>query len=152
MFDRCYVAASDREWVADSDIATIKQQLADSFKTVFATTLEQSDQLKMTAETGPGVLTIQPAIMDLNIINPTNNTAYQKTVLADHGASMVIQIELRDSQTNELLMKILDQGRTRDYTDFRQQEVVKNKSDSNKLLYDWAVALRQAMRSSATQG
>ena len=142
---------SDPLTITDSDIATIKQELADSFRSVFTRTLEQSDKLKMTNQAGPGVLSIQPAIVNLNIINPTNNVAYQKTILADHGATMSIEIELRDSATNELLMKILDQGRTRDYTDFRQQEVVKNKSDSNKLLQDWAFALRRAMQYGVTQ-
>jgi len=132
--------------ITDRDIKLIKDDMETEFRNSFANGLAQSG-LRIVNTPGGNTLTMQPAILDLNINNPDNTQPYQTVTLAEVSASMTIVVELKDSASGETLLRLSDRGQTRDYLNLSRQDTVKNRADIGKLFFDWAEALGKVLES-----
>lgn len=148
-FDRGWQAnqsLSDPRRVTSSDTEIIKQRLSKQVVDAFATEISRNTTLSLVEEPTPESLTLKPDISKLRISNPVNNEGYQITVLSENSGSMTITITITDSADGTMLMRLSDRARGLDYTDYRQQEVVKNRKESQQIFRNWARQGIQALK------
>lgn len=142
--------------ITDRNIELIEKALREDFRQGMERGLTQNSQLRIVETPGQDTLWLRPAILHVSINNPDNLQPYQTVTLAEIAATMTIVLELAASANGQILARLSDRGRTRDYLRFSQQDVVKNQSDIGKLFFDWAAALGRMLSSnrpaSETQG
>jgi hypothetical protein len=93
--------------IKDKDIERIKKGLAEKFKEEFTEVLTK-DGHAVVGETGPDVLLLRPAIINLDITAPDLRTADFRRVIVDSAGSMTLYMELYDSATSTLLARVID--------------------------------------------
>lgn len=132
--------------VQAKDVERIKTELSQLFGDVFTKELTENNGYTMAAEPGPEVLTIQPAIVDLDINAPdTNNYAGRSKQFTDTAGEMTLKLELYDSVTGELLATASDR-RQSPYRGYPQWTTsVSNRADAQRMLQQWATALRERL-------
>ena len=154
-FDSLYVATPEinfeKGWredqnVRDRDEERIRELLANETVRVFKDELPRGTGLPAVSSPGPSTLVITPTISNLYLNSPFNSRGYQITVLAEDAGYMTMNVELTDSD-GKVLLKMSDKGRTRRYTDYRQQERVRNLHESNRLLKGWSQELIEVLNS-----
>lgn len=123
--------------VSDSDITRIKTELADEFKKVWTKELTAKGQTVVTT-TGPDVLILRPAIIDLDVGAPaTMEPGITHTFSASAGQATLF-LELYDSVTSELLARIYDAETVDDMGFISVRNSVTNRADADRMLKKWA--------------
>ena len=112
--------------------------------------LPKKSQLRIVEKPGEDTLWLRPAILQLNISSPDNLQPYQTVTFAEIAATMTVVFEVTAPANGATLARLSDRGRTRDYLNYSQQDIVKNQSDISKLFFDWAVALGNTLNSNPT--
>ena len=82
-----------------------KARLRDTLDTEFRKELSRSERFELTEQTGPGVLRIQAELLDVVAFVPGG--ASGELTLSSAGEATLV-LELRDSQTNATLARIVD--------------------------------------------
>ncbi|MGH8034656.1 MAG: DUF3313 family protein, partial [Lysobacterales bacterium] len=112
----------------------------------FTRELTQNNGYVMAQENGPSVLTIQPAIVDLDINAPdTNNYAGVMNQYTDRAGEMTLQLELYDSVTGELLATASDERQSPYRGYYQWTTSVSNRADAQRMLQQWAEDLRERL-------
>jgi len=93
--------------VTDKDAETIKQRLADEFSKVFTEVLTKKGYPVVTAS-GPGVLLLRPALINVDVVAPDLNTVVRQGALVNSAGGMTLYMELYDSATNTLIGRVAD--------------------------------------------
>jgi hypothetical protein len=137
--------------VRAKDVEDIKTNLSQLFGEVFTKELTKDNGYTMVTDSGPEVLTIQPAIVDLDINAPdTNNYPGRVKQYTDTAGEMTLKLELYDSVTGELLATASDR-RQSPYRGYPQWTTsVSNRADAQRMLQQWAVALRERLDQART--
>ena len=87
------------------------------------------------------------AIEDLWITNPVNSADYQVTVLSEDAGYMTVNLEVSDPENSLTLLRISAKAKGRDYGDIREQEAVKNRTETRHQLGLIAESLRAVINS-----
>jgi hypothetical protein len=124
--------------VSDEDITRIKTELADEFKRVFTKELTAKGQTVVTA-TGPDVLILRPAIIDLDVTSPdTMEPGITRSYSATAGQATLF-LELYDSVTSELLARVYDAEQVEGMGGyFSVRNKASNYTDAERMLKKWA--------------
>lgn len=132
--------------ISTKDVERIKTSLSELFGEVFTRELTEDNGYTMASESGPTVLTIQPAIVDLDINAPdTNSYPGRVKSFTDTAGEMTLQLRLYDSVTGELLATASDR-RQSPYRGYPQWTTsVSNRADAQRMLAQWAKALRERL-------
>jgi Protein of unknown function (DUF3313) len=120
--------------ITDKDIATIKTRLAAEFKKEFTKVLTKAGH-EVVDNSGPEVLLLRPAIINLDVTAPdTMRAGFSTTVVASAG-QMTLYMELYDSASSELLARVIDPqaGRERGVANR-----VTNTASADQILRHWA--------------
>lgn len=133
----------------EPDREKIKQDLADAFADVFRQELETEGGYHIVTESGPDVLEVRAAIVNLYITAPDVTTqlpARSKVYTADAG-HMTLIAELYDSVTGELLSRAFDHEDA-DSAIWQWTTSVSNTAEARRIIASWADKLRNALDAS----
>ncbi len=130
--------------ISSSEMEKIKTELADLFREVFTTTLEEGGY-ELVTERGEDVLIVKPAIINLDVTAPDTMTAGNSRSYAESAGEMTLYVELYDSVTDDLIAKALDRKRDRETGYFQWQNRVTNRAAANRILKEWAKVLKEGL-------
>jgi hypothetical protein len=88
------------------------------------------------------VLDVRAQIVDLDITAPDTNTPQKHVYVLSAGKGRLIA-ELRDSQTGQLLARVVDSREARDYPDFQIANRVTNSAEARQIVGLWSRLLRR---------
>jgi hypothetical protein len=125
--------------MTDGDAAKIMEAARSGFEDIFREAFEQAGYQVVTAP-GPDVLRIGTGVADLYINAPAaiEPVGVSRTYTANAGEATLI-VEVRDSQTNALMGRVVDQRETRTSAgQMQRSSSVTNRSDFRDLFKNWA--------------
>jgi hypothetical protein len=93
--------------VTDQEMQKIKTEVAEVFKESFTKALDKAGYTVVDT-TGPKVLLIRPAIIDLTVTAPDIPTAGMNTNIVSSSGTMTLYAELYDSQTSAKIAEVVD--------------------------------------------
>jgi hypothetical protein len=124
--------------ITDKDIEKIKENLADEFKKKFTEVLTKSGH-PVVDETGPDVLLLRPAIINLYIEAPDVRSGFSR-VIVDSAGQMTLYMELYDSATSTLLARVVDpQADDKAFAQVANRAT--NKVAADRIIKNWACLL-----------
>jgi len=130
--------------VTTKDMDDIKQWLSAEFTKVFTEQLQKNGQTVVDT-TGPNVLLLRPAIINLDVTSPDlDRPAMVNNYVASAG-SMTLYMELYDSATSELLARIIDPEAGQEGGMAFEANRVTNEAEADEILRHWADLLSAHM-------
>ena len=136
--------------VTTEDMQRIKSELASLFTEVFRQELQNNGGYVLVDGVAEDVLIVHPAIVDLNLVAPdTPRTRGQRSAIASAG-SMTLYMELIDSVTGDMLVKVIDNKYDRTRTRIQAPNKVRNEAAARDMLGEWAELLRLALDEART--
>ena len=94
---------------------------------------------------GPETLRVSAAIVDLFINAPDTMSAGRSRTYTANSGRMTLVVELRDSDTDEILARAVDTRTGRGSGTFTITNRVTNTADPRRAIRVWAQALRQGL-------
>jgi len=131
--------------ISENDMQKIQTRLAAEFSEVFAEVLQENDGYEIVEEVAADVLTLRPAIINLDVTAPDIQTSGRSRSYADNAGEMTLYLEAYDSQTNALIAKALDHKRDRNRGYMTWQTSVGNTAAAKRILRGWAQVMRDAL-------
>lgn len=123
--------------VTTKDMDDIKTGLAAEFRKVFTEQLEKGGQ-EVVDTTGPNVLLLRPAIINLNVTAPdVMQAGIENTYVASAG-QMTLYMELYDSATSELIGRVVDPEAGQSGGLAFNANRVTNTAEADQILRRWA--------------
>lgn len=130
--------------VSDSDMQNIKEKVAEQFKSVFTKELEEGGYAIAT-EIGPDVMTLRPAIINLEVTAPDLPTAGMTRTIVSEAGELTLYMELYDSVTSAKFALVMDAEVAGDYGYGRVANRVTNRQALDDTLEYWADLLRKRL-------
>lgn len=128
-----------------ADFQRIKDALAQEFARVSASELARSGYA-IVQRTGPDVLDVQPFIVNLFITAPGGqSTAGRTRTFTANAGGMTLVAELRDSETNTILFRVVDRRNANSTGTWQLTTNVSNMAAARPIIQRWASALRTAL-------
>ena len=131
--------------VSTSDMERIKSDLASLFDEVFVEELQGNGGFGIVQEAGEDVLRITPHIVDLDVYAPDTMNSLSSRSYTDSSGKMTLKLELRDSETGDLIAVASDQRESPRHGYVQWTNSVSNKADARRMLQKWAVGLRERL-------
>lgn len=135
MNDRRDLSRKVDEGHANEIIEAARTNFADVFSEAFG-----KAGYTIVTSPGPGVLRVTPGLMNLYINAPDVMAAGRSTSYTANAGEATMVLELRDSQTNALLGRVLDRRETRESGGMQVSNRVTNTSDFRLLFKSWATS------------
>lgn len=133
--------------IKEEDMLKIQADLAQQFRVVFSDELAKGGYSVVT-EKAPDVLTVQPAIVNLDVTAPDlMEPGRTTTYIADDAGEATLQMELFDSESGELLARTQDRRHARPAGGARRANSVTNRAEADRVIRKWARALREGLDS-----
>lgn len=123
--------------IDDTEAAKIMEAASSNFTDVWTKALEKAGYKVVTA-TGPDVLRVSPAIINLYINAPDQMEAGRVTSYTAEAGEATLVLEVRDSRTNALLGRVLDRREAGSSMTMQQTSRVTNRADFRMLFQQWA--------------
>jgi len=123
----------------------IKKGVAELFQQVLTEELQGKGGYAIVTEPGPDVLRLSPAIADLYINAPDTNYAGRSTTYTVSAGEMTLVMELRDSETGDLLARVIDKQASRDSEWLMWTNKVTNTAEAKQIMTKWAKLLREGL-------
>jgi hypothetical protein len=128
-----------------ADFQRIKDALAQEFARVSASELARSGY-PIVQRTGPDVLDVQPFIVNLFITAPGGQGTPGRTrTFTANAGGMTLVAELRDSETNTVLFRVVDRRNANSTGTWQLTTNVTNMGAARQIIQRWAAALRTAL-------
>jgi hypothetical protein len=127
-----------------TDFEKIKKTLAEAFAQVSAEELAKGGY-ELVKAPGDDVLDVTPFIMNLYIVAPDKQTAGRSRTYTSEAGQMTLVAEMRDSNTNTILARVVDNQKMGSGTTWRISTSVTNLGDAKRIIIGWASALRHAL-------
>jgi hypothetical protein len=143
-YKRNYNKGTAGRGITAHDMDRIRSKLGKLFMEVFTEELSAGGYT-LTTERAADVLTVKPAIIDLDITAPNISSASGRGELATSAGSMTLYLELYDSETNDLLAKALDPTSDRVSKVLLWQTTAENRKAARRMMEPWAKALREGL-------
>jgi len=131
--------------VTDKDMEKIKSSLSSQVREMLVTELSKSGSYKMAETSGPHVLLIKPAIVNLDVVAPDTIKGTFSRQYADSSTRMTLKLEIYDSVTGQLLATSSDRLEDPRLGYLEWTTRGSNRADSERLLRQWAAGLRQRL-------
>ena len=135
--------------VRTEDMERIKLDVATLFRDVFTRELLDGGY-ELVDEAGDNVLSVVPAIVDLDVIAPDIQRTSRSDSFSESAGEMTLKLELFDSLTGDKIAKATDRKRDyqRGYLEWRSS--VSNRAVAKRFMTSWAKALRSALDDAKT--
>lgn len=134
----------NRMRVKSSDVERIKKSLAELFREVFTTALQEGG-FEVTDESAEDVLLIRPAIVNLDVNAPDTMSAGRTTSYTQSAGEMTLYVEAYDSVTGDLLAKAIDRRADRYSSYYTWTNSVTNRAAATRILKGWAEIMVNAL-------
>lgn len=133
--------------VTQTDVDRIKDKLGEECEMYFREALEQAPpyQLVESFSDGEQVLILRPAIINLDITAPDTRSAGMQRTYTTEAGEMTLLLELFDGTTGEILVRVIDQQRSRESSYLQWSSSVTNQADARRILSRWASQLRKGL-------
>jgi Protein of unknown function (DUF3313) len=153
----CYVEFS-KEWVKnynrdqrdpsrqirDSDLDRAKKALQGDFKKIFTEELQEGGRYQVTDSSGPDVLVLRPALINIQVSAPDLMSAGRSATFVQSAGAMTIYLELWDSASNTILARVIDGKVDPDLYGQRSSSVT-NRAAADRMMRSWADELRSRL-------
>jgi hypothetical protein len=133
-----------RRDLSTNDIEKIRANVA---KLVYDTFIEELKKggYTLAPSPGPDVLEVRPGIINLYVTAPDTMTAGRTRVYTTSAGEMTLVAELADSETGQVIARVLDRYRSRDTGNWRMSSGVDNASEARFAAVTWAKILRDGL-------
>jgi hypothetical protein len=128
--------------VTDQDVQRIMEAARSNFTDVFAEAFTGAGYQVVT-EPGPEVMRVSTAIVNLFINAPDTMTAGRSRTFTATAGEATLVMEVRDSETNALMARVLDRRETRNMPGVANS--VTNLADFRQLLRNWSRATTRGL-------
>jgi hypothetical protein len=145
---------NDRK-VSAEQLEEIKQKLGKLAEETFAEEFSKKNGIEVVTEPGPDVLRFSSAIVDLWPRAVDTQEPGRNYVFTTSAGSAVLYAELRDSETGQLIGRVVDGREARNSGTMRWTNSVENTAEARAMVSDWARILRkryEAVREAAAGG
>jgi hypothetical protein len=127
------------------DPEKIKKELAELFQEVSRKELEQKGQYAIVDMPGEDVLRVSAALVNLYINAPDRQEPGRSYTYVVDAGTVTLVAELRDSQTNTLLARVIDKEEGDDFGYLQIANSVTNSAEARRMIAKWSDALRDAL-------
>jgi len=121
----------------------IKTKLGQLAQETFAEVLSKDNGMEVVTSPGPDVLRFSSAIVDLWPRAVDNQDPGRNYTFTTSAGSAVLFAELRDSETNQLIGRVVDGREARNSGTMRWTNSVENTAEARAMVSDWARILRK---------
>jgi Protein of unknown function (DUF3313) len=137
--------------LSTDDIEKIRSGVA---KVVYDAFIDELKNGGYTIAAGPGpeVLDVRPAIIKLYVSAPDVMTAGRSRTYTTSAGEMTLLAELADSETGQVIARVLDRYEARNTGTFRMTNSVTNSSEVRIAASNWAKILRKALDNAKSIG
>jgi hypothetical protein len=137
--------------LSTEDIEKIRSGVA---KVVYDAFIDELKNGGYTIASGPGpeVLDVRPAIVKLYVTAPDTMTAGRSRTYTTSAGEMSLLAELADSETGQVIARVLDRYEARNTGTFRMTNSVTNSSEVRVAASNWAKILRKALDNAKSIG
>lgn len=108
---------------------------------IFREELQKQDRFEIATEPGPGVLVILGGLLDVVSNVPPEPMGRGEVYLSQVGQATLV-LELRDSETNTVLARVLDRRAAEKVSGMTWSNTVSNTAEVRRLIRAWAARLR----------
>ena len=134
------------ERVTDHDVEKIKEHLANEFKAVLTTELQDKSSYEVVDTKGKDVLFIQPAIINLVVTAPDVHSATRNRSLISSAGQMTLYMELYDSISGDKIALVSDAQAVGEHGGFGYRATSgTNKREFGRVLAKWADTMRNGL-------
>ena len=133
--------------VTEEDVQRISSELGDAFVERFTQQLE-SGGYDVVSSAGPGVLVLQPEIVNLDVAAPDvsmREPGITRTFTVDTTGEMTLEMDMLDGASSDVIGRAIDRSESRNPSVLQVTNSVTNRADANMILDRWARALVDAM-------
>ena len=132
-----------KQKLTTAQLDDIKQRMGKLAEETFANVFSKDGGMQVVTAPGPDVLRFSSAIVDLwpravDTQEPGRNYSYTTSA-----GSAVLYAELRDSETNQLIGRVVDGREARNSGTMRWTNSVENTAEARAMVSDWARILRK---------
>lgn len=124
--------------------------MREGLRDAFADALEENGGWQIVTERGPDVLVLRGALIDLVVTAPTDGFGRDRSYSSSVGQATLV-IELFDSESLEILLRIADRGLAENESSWRNDEIT-NRAAARRLFRKWAYRFRSALDAARTVG
>jgi hypothetical protein len=133
-----------RRNLSGSELQEIRDRVSKEVQDTFAEQLTKGGYIIVT-ETGPDVLRVRPAIINLYATAPDVMTPGRSRVYTVSAGEMTLVAELVDSETNQVIARVLDRHQSRDMGTFNMSSSVSNAAEVRRAASAWARILKTSL-------
>jgi hypothetical protein len=126
-----------------------KERLRTIVRDAFRTELAQSQRFQLVDEPGPDVLMIWGGLVDVVSFVPPDSVGRSNIYLNSIGEATLV-VELRDSESNAVLVRIIDRRAAQGMGPNARSTSVTNWSEVQQVARLWASRLREGLEDAAT--
>lgn len=134
-----------RQKLSNQERQNIKGGVAKAVYQEFARELQEKSTYKVVAAPGPDVLRVKADIIDLYVNAPDTMTAGSSRVYAVSAGEMTLVAELFDSETGQVIARVIDRREARDTGTLQLTNSVVNASEVTSIASSWARILRSRL-------
>lgn len=143
--------AGSRHSLSSSEQQKIRDKVARIVYDTFVDELSKGGY-SVVAEPGPDVLLVRVALVNLYVTAPDVATPGSTKVYTASAGEMTLLAELADSETGEIIARILDRYQARTTGKFQLSSSVSNASEGRSAASSWAKILRGELDKAKTIG
>ena len=134
-----------RTRISDRDLNKIKDRTMSILMDVFTKAVEKNDNFKLTSEKGENTLLVKPSIIKLDVYAPDIDRPSRSRSYVREAGVATLYLEVFDSETGEILARIVDKKRGRDNGWMQEANRVTNTHDARVIFKSWAKRLNEQL-------
>jgi hypothetical protein len=123
----------------------IRTGVAKIVRDEFVKALEAGSGYRVVAESGPDVLRVNASVLNLYVNAPEGRSAARTRTYTVSAGEMTLVAELRDSETGEVLARVVDRREARQYNRLTLTDSVMNTAEARDIAAAWALVLRNGL-------
>lgn len=136
-WQRDFNRTTSQRRVTDADMQEIIDGMKATFLEVFVEELTD-EGYPVVEETGPNVMILRPAIVDLDVNAPDLPAAGRSRSFVTTAGSAIVYLEFFDSITGQILARAVDYQQARDTGSFQWATSVSNRAEARAVIRRWA--------------
>jgi len=134
--------------VTTDDMQRIARELAATCHGIFGAELADVTLGGGDAADDAGILTVRPAIVDLDIAAPDLQTPGRELTYVTSAGQMTLRLELVDTASGRVVGRVIDIRQAMHTTNPRRATAVSNRREAELILQQWATQVREYLETS----
>ena len=130
--------------IKDSDLDRARTYLTAQFKKIFTEELTKNGGYQVAEQTGPDVLVLRPALVNIQVSAPDLMTPGRGFTYVQESGQMTLYLELWDPSNKTILARIVD-ARSSNESYSQRSNSVTNKVAAQSIMESWAKELRERL-------